>query len=242
MTWTDLIQKRMATAMLMGLCALPISAQTDGAALVLADVETLAEQGDAAAMVAYALALLDGSEVGYDAARAGALASAAAAAGHRQGKLLLSVMLENGLGMAPDPTRAQTLLHDLALSGEPNALFHRAMQTAEISPAAALSDLQLAGAQGHVSALQVLATLRDWQENPALVPTPTGSVPDVDRNVLIAIQALLNQLGYDAGFPDGHLTTQTTAAIEVFQRTENLTPDGLATVQLRDLLIRAVQQ
>lgn len=208
----------------------------------LADVEALAMSGDAHAQVAYALALLDGTEVAYDAARAGQLAETAAAAGNRQAMLLLSSMLEHGLGMPQDLVRADALLNAAADDGSPDALYHRAMKTVEQDPDQALLDFQWAGAQGHVPSLQVLATLQFWEENPASEENAAAEAPAANPNLVIAIQALLLQLGYEPGPPNGQLGDNTVAAIKAFQTDAGFVSDGAATAELRAALADAARQ
>ncbi|OJG00239.1 L,D-transpeptidase family protein [Pararhizobium antarcticum] len=59
-----------------------------------------------------------------------------------------------------------------------------------------------------------------------------------ERETLLDIQALLSQLGHDAGVPDGYAGSQTNAAIRSFQTAEGLTPDGVITPALTDALYR----
>jgi len=226
---------------------LQASAQTEPESLE--EIQALAQSGDPNAMVAYALVLLDGDLVPYDAVTAAEMVNAAAATGDRPAMLLLSVMQENGVGMPANAELANALLNKVADSGLPEALFQRARNTVDVDPDAAQRDLELAGAQGYVPALQVLATYRNWSEarpsngadtevsiqNGGSVPSTSG--PEVEKNVLIAIQAMLNSLGYKAGFPDGTLTSEATTAIVMFQIAENLPTDGQPSVELRDYII-----
>jgi peptidoglycan hydrolase-like protein with peptidoglycan-binding domain len=58
---------------------------------------------------------------------------------------------------------------------------------------------------------------------------------------VIAVQALLNQLGYDAGPPTGQVSPQTTSAIIAYQSVSGLIPDGQPTADLRDSLVAAMR-
>ncbi len=59
-----------------------------------------------------------------------------------------------------------------------------------------------------------------------------------ERETFLDIQMLLNQLGHDAGMPDGYAGSQTYAAIKSFQTSEGLTPDGVVTPALIEALYR----
>lgn len=63
--------------------------------------------------------------------------------------------------------------------------------------------------------------------------TPPQPTPD---ETVLAIQQLLNVLGYDAGIADGFAGQKTVAAIRSFQRDRGLTPDGRATDGLVQLM------
>lgn len=226
-------------------------AQSESAPPDLTEILARSDAQDPYAMAAHAMLLLDGTYLPYDAAQAGRLAQASAAAGNRQGKLLMVVFLEHGVGMAPDPARAAQLLEEVADSGLPDALYMRAMDRAIDDPDAALTDLRLAGAQGHVPSLQVLATLRSWDEMdaatapagttpPADAPPATGSTPD--RNVIIALQAMLGQLDLFKGVPTGEMGADTITAIVLYQVAHGLPTDGQPSPALRDHVAQTLAQ
>ncbi|MDU8928539.1 peptidoglycan-binding protein [Alisedimentitalea sp. MJ-SS2] len=214
--------------------------------LQVADIQARADAGDPVAMVGFAMLLLDGSALAYDADRAATLITIAAETGNRHARLMLAVMLEEGLGMARDRDRAAQLIEELAESGLPEALYRRAQLRAASDPEAAMLDLQLAGAQGHVPALQVLATLRNWDELLANRDGETTARPAVaeppDVNVIIAIQAMLGQLGYNPGVPNGQQTPETTTAIVLYQVAQDLPTDGRPTVALRDHIAKVLRE
>lgn len=212
----------------------------------LSEILARSEARDPFAMAAHAMLLLDGTSLPYDAEQAGQLAQASANAGNRHGKLLMVVFLEHGVGMARDPARAAQLLEELADSGLPDALYMRAMDRANNDPEAALTDLRLAGAQGHRESLQVLATLRSWEEMdaataaPTEAPADTGSAPD--RNMIIALQAMLGQLGHFNGVPTGEMGADTITAIVLYQVAHGLPTDGQPSPALRDHVAQTLAQ
>jgi peptidoglycan hydrolase-like protein with peptidoglycan-binding domain len=59
-----------------------------------------------------------------------------------------------------------------------------------------------------------------------------------ERETFLDIQTLLNQLGHDAGVPDGYAGRQTYTAIKSFQTSEGLTADGIVTPALIEALYR----
>jgi len=71
--------------------------------------------------------------------------------------------------------------------------------------------------------------------SPASTQASKPSRPTPDATVL-AIQRRLNELGYDAGKPDGLFGNKTRAAIQAFQRDNGITADGIASKQLLNRL------
>ncbi|MBK9130415.1 MAG: peptidoglycan-binding protein [Gammaproteobacteria bacterium] len=74
-------------------------------------------------------------------------------------------------------------------------------------------------------------TARTQESTPASKP----SRPTPDATVL-AIQRRLNELGYNAGTPDGLFGNKTRAAIQAFQGDNGITVDGVASSKLLALL------
>jgi len=192
-------------------------------------------------LVNRALSGLEGAVTSAQETSARADAEAAFKMGDRRAMMLLSLFYGEGIGGPVDATKSRDYLDQAADALLPEALFARAKLTAETSPDAALRDIRLAAAEGFVPALQVYATLDYWenyaQKNDAITPP----APKIAKGDLIAIQAMLNSLGYQAGPPLGKLTGETTAAIVAFQEKESLPTDGLPSNALRDQLVKALE-
>lgn len=62
-------------------------------------------------------------------------------------------------------------------------------------------------------------------------PRAEGARPSFD-GVVLAIQRRLNELGYDAGVPDGLVGAKTASAISAFQRDQGLPIDGTPSASL----------
>ncbi|OOG75874.1 hypothetical protein B0E45_02830 [Sinorhizobium sp. A49] len=61
-----------------------------------------------------------------------------------------------------------------------------------------------------------------------------------ERDIRRDVQSALNQLGYIAGVPDGHIGPDTTAAISAFQTAEGAVVDGKLTPELTDAIFKKV--
>ena len=59
-----------------------------------------------------------------------------------------------------------------------------------------------------------------------------------ERDIRREVQSALNQLGYVAGVPDGHIGPDTTAAISAFQAAEGQTVDGKLTPELTEAIFK----
>ena len=99
-----------------------------------------------------------------------------------------------------------------------------------------LSDATLRPSVSQVQTQSVeVATIEPSPAKPAVVETEKQ--PPIrmlithrgTREITMDIQSLLNELGYAAGFADGHAGVQTTDAIKAFQTAEKLTADGKMT-------------
>ncbi|MBP1860909.1 peptidoglycan hydrolase-like protein with peptidoglycan-binding domain [Rhizobium herbae] len=101
---------------------------------------------------------------------------------------------------------------------------------------ALLSDATLRPSVSQVDAKSVeVATIEPDAAKTA--PVETEKEPPIrmlithrgQREITLDIQALLNQLGYAAGIPDGYAGTQTVEAVRAFQTAEKLPVDGKIT-------------
>ena len=63
-----------------------------------------------------------------------------------------------------------------------------------------------------------------------------SSSPSKSNAGMKAVQAKLNELGYNCGTPDGVAGTKTKNAIKSFQKSKKLTADGVAGVATRKAL------
>lgn len=73
---------------------------------------------------------------------------------------------------------------------------------------------------------------------PLVAARPAEEQP-LSRSDVETMQALLGQLGFDTGEPDGVVGRQTRAALKDFQRQSNLPADGYPTAELLDNLRQA---
>ncbi|MGE0596592.1 MAG: lytic murein transglycosylase [Hyphomonadaceae bacterium] len=81
-------------------------------------------------------------------------------------------------------------------------------------------------------ALVVALLARAYADEPGLQrawPTHVGSL---NRDQTLQLQILLNQLGFDAGAPDGLFGSATRRAVRAFQQQNGQAADGFPTVQL----------
>lgn len=144
-------------------------------------------------------------------------------------------------GRTPNGSAGRNMLH--ALTTDP--LEGRAAGTVAFpAPEAAGSyevrlndpgnDLELASV-----AFTVTAREAPTPETAPATPGETGeaSVPAPSLDLVISVQSLLAVLGYDAGLPDGQMSTSTIGAVRAFQRDAGLRDDGQVTPALRDALL-----
>jgi membrane-bound lytic murein transglycosylase B len=61
---------------------------------------------------------------------------------------------------------------------------------------------------------------------PGLVKSAPADLPRLHREQVIAVQTRLTERGFDAGEPDGVLGPATRKAIQAFQHSAGLVPDG----------------
>src|SRR5690554_4566663 len=83
---------------------------------------------------------------------------------------------------------------------------------------------QTASAQGFFDVLEDIADTF----NPATPPGPIGN-PGLSRELAYAVQVRLNELGFDAGTPDGRVGPTTRAGISAYQRSMGFAETGRLT-------------
>jgi len=69
----------------------------------------------------------------------------------------------------------------------------------------------------------------------------SGALPGQPSNLVVEIQKLLLQLGYDPGPADGLIGGQTRAAILRYQLDSGLPPDGMPSESLRARIVAAIE-
>jgi len=77
----------------------------------------------------------------------------------------------------------------------------------------------------------LLARAFDGQASSLVRPWPTN-MASLNREQILELQGLLNQLGYEAGEPDGLFGSNTRRAVSRFQADQNLRADGFPTAAL----------
>ena len=71
-----------------------------------------------------------------------------------------------------------------------------------------------------------------------LLNPPSLSEPALSKQALWSIQSRLNELGYDAGKPDGVMGPNTRAALRAFQQASGLVADGYPDPDTQARLLR----
>lgn len=80
---------------------------------------------------------------------------------------------------------------------------------------------------------------RDWQPGTVASTTTGYDNKPLNRNEIRSLQQTLNDLGYDAGSPDGRMGGRTRAAIRQFQTDQELRVTGEPTRDVYDQVITA---
>ncbi len=139
----------------------------------------------------------------------------------------LAVLYENGLGISPSQTEALYWYEIAARNGDP-------------------------GAPGNISELRDALSLENAQsaQRRATTWTPSAAIPASNgqfdqqswqtgtRAQIIAVQTVLNGLGYETGTPDGIAGPGTRTAIREFQTDAGLPTNG----QVSDTLVEALNK
>lgn len=167
-------------------------------------------------------------------------------AGYPRAQAVLGVLYEKGAGVERNVGRSIALLRSAAEMGEPHAAFrmgerHEAGDGVDKSAARALGYYEKAAAAGLDKAGPAVARLKTQIAAAKPAPTPAPAGPAPDRGLVSDIQAMLNQLGYDVGTPDGLMGRRTRAAIGKFQSDTGQSADGVPSNTLRQQLTAAIK-
>jgi len=188
-----------------------------------------AEQGHPAAQYNVGVAYAEGKGIPKNYAEAHKWFTKAAGQGIPAAQYNLGVIYENGLGVDRDRVEAYTWY---VLSSETGESDGRA-RAARVEKA--LSDAQRADAEQRLRAARSRIGRQDPDAGAGgardLGPAPGGEAGS--REVIAAIQRLLNRVGFDPGPADGIPGQKTTDAIMAYQREAGLTVDGNPTPALQ---------
>ncbi|WEX77905.1 peptidoglycan-binding protein [Sinorhizobium numidicum] len=195
-----------------------------------------AAAGNASATHNLAVMLASGRDGAPDFAEAAKWFEKAANLGVRDSQFNLAVLYARGNGVTQNLEESYKWFAIAARDGDKDA----AEKRDEI--AKALKPEQLSSAKAKVDAWKILPA--DAKANTIDVPDawvgPPTKTASVDMTKAVRnIQAILNNNGFDAGKPDGHMGKKTIAAIKAFQKSVGQEPTGELTDELvRELLKR----
>ncbi|ACP23970.1 hypothetical protein contains peptidoglycan binding domain [Sinorhizobium fredii NGR234] len=195
-----------------------------------------AEAGNASASHNLAVMLASGRDGAPDLAAAAKWFEKAADLGVRDSQFNLAVLYARGNGVAQSLEDSYKWFAIAARDGDKDAGEKRD----EI--AKALKPEELASAKAKAEAWKVQPV--DAGANTVDVPDawigPSTKTASVDMTKAVRnIQAILNNNGFDAGAPDGHMGKKTIAAIKAFQKSIGHEPTGEVTDELvKELLKR----
>jgi localization factor PodJL len=190
-----------------------------------------AEKGNVKAMHNLAIGASGRQDDQADYAEAARWHEEAAAYGFTDSQFNLGILYEHGLGRPKDLAEAYKWFALAALSGDAEATKQRDRLEAELDVG---------------SLTQAVQAVKTWQakEMNAEVNEAPGNAewnaPSLAPNaeLVIRAQALLNQLGYDTGTPDGVMGLRTRAAIKSFERRQSLEETGEVSIPLVTTLER----
>ncbi len=187
--------------------------------------ERAAKGGNIKAMHDLAVFYADGESGAQSYAAAAQWFRSAADYGLVDSQYNLAVLYENGLGVSPSLTEALYWAEIAARNGDEGAPDKIAELRAKLTLEEAQAVQRRAGT---------------WQAVKA-VPAANGGFSNKawesgSRDQVVAIQTVLNGLGYDTGTPDGIAGTGTQAAIRQFQQDQGIAVTGLIDNSLVDAL------
>lgn len=137
----------------------------------------------------------------------------------------LAVLYENGLGISPSKTEALYWYEVAARSGDASAPGDVERLRQDLS----LEDAQTAQRRASTWVAAKMDTASNGQFGPQAANTSS-------REQVLAIQTVLNGLGYDTGTPDGISGAGTRSAIRAFQADRGLSTDGVISNDLVEVL------
>ncbi|HWM30771.1 MAG TPA: peptidoglycan-binding protein [Methyloceanibacter sp.] len=190
-----------------------------------------AEKGNVKAMHNLAIGASGGEDDLADYAEAARWHEEAAAYGFTDSQFNLGILYEHGLGRSEDLAEAYKWFALAALSGDAESAKQRDRLEAELDVGALTQAVQA------VKTWQAKEMNAEANEAPGNAEWNAPS-PAPNAELVIRAQALLNQLGYDTGAPDGVMGLRTRAAIKSFERRQGLEETGEVSVPLVTTLER----
>ena len=205
-----------------------------------------AERGVAEAQFLIGAVYYAGTGVEQDYETAAAYLGEAAVQGHPQAQYLLAEAFANGQGVPRNLPWAARWYGKAAAQGLDQAQFAYGVVQATglglpTNRVAGYGWLLLAARQGHAKAEAVRQALAKNKMTPDQIRKaeawtdrfqPRRDPPFADPPTVMYVQRTLNDLGFAAGPVDGVLSPRTRAAIEGFQRSAKLSPDGKVSPEL----------
>ncbi|MBM3544828.1 MAG: hypothetical protein FJX44_10065 [Alphaproteobacteria bacterium] len=149
----------------------------------------------------------------------------AASYGFTDSQFNLGILYEHGLGRPKDLAEAYKWFALAALNHDAEAAKQRARLEAELDTAS------LSRAVQAVKAWKAKKLIEEANDASGTAEWGTPSLSP-NAELVVRAQALLNQLGYDAGVPDGVMGARTRDAIRHFESRNGLEETGEVSVQL----------
>jgi localization factor PodJL len=190
-----------------------------------------AEKGNLKAMHNLAIGASGREDAQADYAEAARWHEEAAAYGFTDSQFNLGILYEHGLGRPKDLAEAYKWFALAALNGDAEAAKQRDRLEAELDVGSLTQAVQA------VKTWQAKEMNAEANEAPSNAEWNAPS-PAPNAELVIRAQALLNQLGYDTGTPDGVMGLRTRAAIKSFERRRGLEETGEVSIPLVTTLER----
>ena len=195
-------------------------------------VSRAAEGGNVNAMHDLAVFFAEGEGGPQSYAGAAQWFRAAAEYGLLDSQFNLGVLYEQGLGVTASPEDALYWYAVAERMGDSGASANVSQLAASLSPTVAQSVLDRAAAFTP-SPRDELANGIFPEPAQAAVATSSAQIGELSLNTMVRdAQTMLNELGYNAGFPDGRFGNQTRSAIIAFQSANGYPQSGQVTPTL----------